>query len=97
MSGLAEHGGLLVFTWPVGVTEVFVVARADAPPATPDDPGARAWKVTNMRYEIDGGVKIPPDLPRPCHLAVASCRREVNGSLTIASGFAATARLHLVG
>ncbi|MET8651094.1 Ig-like domain repeat protein [Nocardia aurea] len=97
VSGLAEHGGLLVFTWPVGVTEVFVVARADAPPATPDDPGARAWKVTNMRYEIDGGVKIPPDLPRPCHLAVASCRREVNGSLTIASGFAATARLHLVG
>ncbi|WUA05271.1 fibronectin type III domain-containing protein [Nocardia sp. NBC_01377] len=97
VSGLAEYGGLLVFTWPVGVTEVFVVARADAPAATPDDPGARAWKVTNMRYEIDGGVKIPPDLPRPCHIAVASCRREADGSLTIAAGFAATARLHWAG
>ncbi|MET7774028.1 Ig-like domain repeat protein [Nocardia sp. NPDC005366] len=97
VDGLADRGGLLVFTWPVGVTEVFVVARSDAPPATPDDPLARAWKLTNMRYEIDGGVRIPPDLPRPCHIAVASCRRESNGSLTVAAGFAPTARIHLTG
>ncbi|MBH0775218.1 Ig-like domain repeat protein [Nocardia bovistercoris] len=94
VGALAGQGGLLVFTWPPGVTEVYVVARADAPPVRPDDPAARSWKVTNMRYEIDGGAKIPTDLPTPCHIAVASCRREANGALTIAPGFAATARLH---
>ncbi len=96
VSALGEQGGLLVFTWPAGVTEVYVVARADAPPSAPDDPAARAWKVTNMRYEIDGGVKMPAELARPCHVAVASCRREPNGTLTVAPGFAATARLHWV-
>jgi hypothetical protein len=45
-----------------------------------------------MRYEIDGGVRIPTDLTRPCHLAIASCRRETTGKLTIAAGFAPTAR-----
>ncbi|MEV0292833.1 Ig-like domain repeat protein [Nocardia sp. NPDC050710] len=97
VSQLAERNGLLVFTWPVGITEVYVVVRPDAPPFSPDDPQARSWKVTNMRYEIDGGVRIPPEIDRPCHIAVASCRREPNGSLTIASGFAPGARFRWTG
>ncbi|MRH92690.1 hypothetical protein GFY24_35620 [Nocardia sp. SYP-A9097] len=96
VTALAERAGLLTFTWPVGITEVMMVARADAPPRTPDDPEAdRKWKVTNSRYEIDGGAKLPIDLPRPCHLAIASCRREPAGTLTVAAGFAPTARIHL--
>ncbi|WP_433202314.1 Ig-like domain repeat protein [Nocardia sp. CA-107356] len=97
VSGLAEQAGLLIFTWPVGVTEVMAVARPDQPPTTPDDPQARSWKVTNMRYEIDGGIRIPPDIARPCHIAIASCRREPNGKLTVAAGFAATARIRWFG
>lgn len=94
--GLAERDGLLVFQWPTGITEVMVVARADAPPVDPDDPQARRWKVTNMRYEIEGGVRIPAEIPRPCHVAVASCRREPSGTLTVAAGFGAAARLRWV-
>ncbi|MFB7717145.1 Ig-like domain repeat protein [Nocardia sp. NPDC056100] len=96
VTALSERAGLLTFTWPVGITEVMVVARVDAPPRIPDDPEAdRKWKVTNTRYQIDGGAKLPVDLPRPCHLAIASCRREPSGTLTVAAGFAATARIHL--
>ncbi|WP_406231381.1 Ig-like domain repeat protein [Nocardia sp. NBC_01009] len=94
VTGLAEQNGLLVFTWPSGVTEVMVVIRADEPPSTSDDPCARAWKVTNMRYEIDGGVRIPEGIDRPCHIAIASCRRDATGKLTVAIGFADTARIH---
>ncbi|MGW4248930.1 Ig-like domain repeat protein, partial [Nocardia sp. NPDC004722] len=94
--GLAEQHGLLIFEWPTGITEVMVVARPDAPPVDPDDPHARRWKVTNMRYEIEGGVRIPPDIPRPCHLAIASCRRDPTGTLTVATAFAATARIRWV-
>ncbi|WP_431969272.1 hypothetical protein [Nocardia sp. bgisy134] len=94
VTGLAERAGLLTFVWPTGITEVMVVACTDRPPATPDEPEARAWKVTNTRYEIDGGVRVPPDLPRPCHIGVASCRREPNGTLTVAAGFAPNARIH---
>ncbi|WP_063813620.1 hypothetical protein [Nocardia anaemiae] len=97
VSGLAERAGLLVFIWPTGVTEVMAVVRPDQPPITPDDPEARSWKVTNMRYEIDGGVRIPPDIPRPCHIAIASCRREPNGKLTVAAGFAPSARIRWFG
>ncbi|SLH98283.1 Uncharacterised protein [Mycobacteroides abscessus subsp. abscessus] len=75
------------------VTEVMVVVRGDRAPLTHDEPGVRAWKVTNMRYELDGGVAIPADLPRPCHVAIASCRREADGRLRVAPGFAPAARL----
>lgn len=94
--GMGEQAGLLTFDWPVGITEVMVVARADAPPVDPEDPQARRWKITNMRYEIDGGVRIPGELPRPCHLAVASCRRDAAGVLTVAAGFGPDARLRWV-
>ncbi|GAB2635899.1 YML083C domain-containing protein [Nocardia goodfellowii] len=93
VGNLALRDGRLTFEWPAGVTEVMVVSRPDAPPITPTDPQAVSWKVTNTRYEIDGGVPIQPTLT-PCHLAVASCRRAPNGTLVVASGFAATARLH---
>ncbi|MGW0249366.1 Ig-like domain repeat protein [Nocardia goodfellowii] len=92
VGNLAVRDGRLTFDWPAGVTEVMVVSRPDAPPITPTDPQAVSWKVTNTRYEIDGGVPIQPTLT-PCHLAVASCRRAPNGTLIVASGFAATARL----
>jgi len=91
---LAEHGGLLVFDWPAGITEVMVLVRADRPPLTHEEPGVRAWKVTNMRYQIDGGVRVPADMPRPCHVAIASCRRESDGRLRVAPGVAPTARMH---
>lgn len=95
--GLTAQGGLLTFEWPAGITEVMVVARADAPPTHPDDPdAARKWKVTNTRYQIDGGAKIPADLPRPCHIGVASCRRDASGTLTVAVGFAPDARIRVV-
>ena len=69
--------------------------RQGTPPRTPDDPAATAWKVTNTRYQIDGGVRLPPrtdDGPR--HVAVASCRR-TDGRLVVAPGFATAARLDL--
>lgn len=94
---LAVSGGLLTFEWPTGITEVMVVARPDAPPIDPKDSQARSWKVTNTRYQIDGGVKLPADLPRPCHLAIASCRRDPSGTLTVAVGFAPTAHIHWDG
>ncbi|MFJ4650155.1 hypothetical protein ACIP5Y_02655 [Nocardia sp. NPDC088792] len=95
--GLAVRSGLLIFQWPTGITEVMVVARVDAPPTDPDDPRARRWKITNTRYQIDGGVRIPVEIPRPCHLAIASCRRDPTGILIVAAGFAPDARIRWIG
>jgi hypothetical protein len=67
-----------------------VVVRQDRPPTAPDDPAATAWKITNMRYQIDGGLLLPASVARPCHVAVASCRRE-NGTLVVAPAFDPTA------
>ena len=83
--------GTLEFEWPRGITEAMVVVRQDRPPTAPDDPGATAWKITNMRYQIDGGLLLPASVDRPCHVAVASCRRD-NGTLVVAPGFDPTAR-----
>ena len=83
--------GTLVFDWPAGVTEAMVVVRQDRLPEAPDDPAATAWKITNMRYQLDGGLRLPPSITLPCHVAVASCRR-VDGSLVVAPGFGPTAR-----
>ncbi|GAA3232767.1 hypothetical protein GCM10017691_27730 [Pseudonocardia petroleophila] len=78
--------GTLAFEWPPGITEAMVVVRPDRLPETPDDPAATAWKITNMRYELDGGLRLPSSVPLPCHVAVASCRR-VDGGLVVAPGF----------
>jgi serine/threonine-protein kinase len=83
--------GTLVFDWPDGVTEVVVVVRRDRPPVAPDDPAATSWKITNMRYQLDGGLLLPASLAPPCHVAVASCRRD-RGVLVVAPGFGPTAR-----
>jgi serine/threonine protein kinase len=83
--------GALVFDWPPGVTEAMVVVRQDRSPEAPGDPAATAWKITNMRYQLDGGLRLPASVARPCHVAVASCRRE-DGALVVAPGFDPTAR-----
>jgi predicted Ser/Thr protein kinase len=89
-------GGALVFDWPDGVTEAMVVVRGDHPPKAPDDPAATAWKITNMRYQLDGGLVLPKSVALPCHVAVASCRRD-GGTLVVAPGFGATARAAVGG
>lgn len=87
--------GRLTFDWPPEVTEVYVTSRVGGPPRSPVDPTARSWKVTNTRYQIDGGAALPADLPRPTHLAVAACRRGPDGTLVLAPDFAPTAHLRL--
>ncbi|MCM3924620.1 hypothetical protein ND748_23515, partial [Frankia sp. AiPs1] len=94
---LSPPGGLrwvderLQWTWPAGCTEMMVVCRSDGPPTAADDPRAQARKVTNTRYEIDGGVPLPPG--RPLHVALFNCARQA-GRLTVAAS--AGARLRLV-
>ena len=85
-------GGALEFDWPAGVTEAMVVVRGDRPPSAPDDPAAASWKITNMRYQLDGGLVLPASVSLPCHVAVASCRRD-GGALVVAPAFGATARV----
>ncbi|MFW0797130.1 Ig-like domain repeat protein [Gordonia sp. CPCC 205515] len=82
--------GRLRFDWPTGVTEAMVVMRSDRPPADPADPQARAVKITNSRYEIDGGFVLPAGA---CHVAVASCRRDDRGILHTAISFGPQARV----
>lgn len=82
--------GALEFEWPPGITEAMVVVRPDRPPATPTDPAATAWKITNMRYQLDGGLRLPDSVARPCHVAVASCRRD-GGTLVVSPVFDPTA------
>jgi hypothetical protein len=88
--------GTLVFDWPDGVTEAMVVVRRDRPPMSPDDPAATSWKITNMRYQLDGGLLLPASVQPPCHVAVASCRRE-RGALVVSPGFGASARVSVEG
>ncbi|WP_131787381.1 hypothetical protein [Protofrankia symbiont of Coriaria ruscifolia] len=87
-------GDLLRWTWPPGCTEMMVVWRNDAPARTADDPAAHCRKVTNARYEVDGGVPVPAE--RPLHLAVFGCVRD-GGRLLVASACAPSARLWAVG
>ncbi|MCH5641258.1 Ig-like domain repeat protein [Gordonia sp. ABSL49_1] len=81
--------GRLRFDWPVGVTEAMVVIRPDQPPSDPADPQARGTKITNTRYEIDGGFVLPAGAR---HVAVASCRRDERGALHTATAFGPQAR-----
>ncbi|WP_336670575.1 hypothetical protein [Tsukamurella sp. USMM236] len=95
IANVALTDGRLTFDWPPEVTEVYVSSRVGGPPRSPVDPTARSWKVTNTRYQIDGGAVLPGDLARPAHLAVAACRRGPDGALLLAPDFAATAHLRL--
>lgn len=82
--------GALQFDWPSGITEAMVVVRPDRPPVSPSDPAATAWKITNMRYLLDGGLRLPASITPPCHVAVASCQRS-GSALIVAPGFDRTA------
>jgi serine/threonine protein kinase len=84
--------GVLGFVWPSGITETMVVVRRDQPPIGPDDPACTSWKITNMRYQLDGGLRLPDSVELPCHVGVASCRR-VGGDLVVAPGFDPSARV----
>jgi hypothetical protein len=90
---LAVVGGMLRWAWPDGCTEMFVVWRPDAPPIAANDPAARTRKVTNARYDVDGGLALPPD--RPLHVAIFGCLRDPAGHLVVASVAAPSARCHL--
>lgn len=92
ISAVRVEGDTIRFEWPDGVTEAMVVIRTDAAPSDPADPRATASKVTNTRYQIDGGVPMSTNIPRPCHVAVASCRRTPAGALVVASAFGRSAR-----
>jgi len=75
-----EPGGDLLVTWEwePGVTECFV-AWGPAPPAAPEAAtGGR--KVTNMRYELDGGARLE-GVPAGAHLAVFTGSRVRTGTL----------------
>jgi hypothetical protein len=84
--------GKLRWTWPEGCTEMMVAWRADAPPLAADDPTATVRKVTNTRYDIDGGLALPAS--RPLHVAVFGCVRE-GGRLVVAAVAAPSARTSL--
>lgn len=73
--------GRLCWTWPVGCTEMMVTARADLPPAGAQELGSTTRKVTNTRYDIDGGFLLPA--VRPLHVALFACVR-VRGELVVA-------------
>jgi len=89
-SGLTWAQGVLRWTWPAGCTEMMVVCRADAPPEGTADPRAQARKVTNTRYEIDGGATVPPQ--RPLHVALFACVR-LDGRLAVATSAGARLRI----
>ncbi|GAB3203375.1 hypothetical protein GCM10027261_44750 [Geodermatophilus arenarius] len=79
VTGVVLRGDRLRWDWPPGCTEVVVVLRPDAPPVGPDDPAGTRRKVTNSRYEIDGGLPVPA---APGHVAVFPATR-VDGRLVV--------------
>jgi hypothetical protein len=78
--------GRLRWTWPEGCTEMMVAVRADLPPAGAQELGASTRKITNTRYDIDGGFLLPD--VRPLHVALFACVRE-RGALVVAGAAAA--------
>lgn len=70
----------LTWSWPEGVTEVWVAVGAGC---TPTDPGqGEGRKVTNMRYDLDGGVRLAAALAPPGTVVrVFSGRRDPSGTL----------------
>ena len=86
---LRTAGDRALWDWPPGCTEALLVWREDAPPTSADDPQAQRRKVTNTKYEIDGGAPLPAG---PLHLAVFPCTRD-GGELVAAPEAPAGARL----
>ena len=81
VTGLELRDGRLQWTWPAGCTEVVISWRSDAPPEHASDPAAVSRKLTNTRYQIDGGVVLP--VQRPLYVAVFTCTRRA-GTLVMA-------------
>jgi hypothetical protein len=82
VTALRATDGLLQWDWPAGCTEVMVVWRADAPPEGAGDPAAESRKVTNTRYTLDGGFRLPAE--RPVHVVAFACTR-MGGILAVAT------------
>lgn len=68
----------LRFRWPVGITEVQIRWHPSQPPAGPED--GHGGKVTNTRYDIDGGALLD-DVPTGVPIAVFTGRRDGAGTL----------------
>jgi hypothetical protein len=66
----------VTWRWPSGVTEAYVAFDARPPGAA----GGEGRKVTNMRYELDGGALLD-DVPAGAHVAVFAGRRDAAGVL----------------
>ena len=72
-SDVTLTGDRLTWVWPVGCTEAIIAWRVGEQPTGPDDPNAGRAKLTNTRYEIDGGLLLPSI--RPLHVVVFGCVR----------------------
>lgn len=79
LSAERDPSGAVVLTWdwPSGVTEAFVTVGAGATPVTASAPSR---KVTNTKYEIDGGARFDGVEPGAT-LTVFSGRRDATGVL----------------
>jgi hypothetical protein len=80
VTALRRSGSMLTWSWPHGVTEVQLVWRSGAEPDGPEDPASQRRKVTNTRYELDGGAAAPPG--EDVHVAVFSCTRVASTLVT---------------
>ena len=92
VTGLHLQDDRLRWQWPPGCTEVLVTWRGDEPPQHAHEPQGTTRKITNTRYEIDGGAPLPPE--RPLHVAVFPATR-VRGTLHPVNDAPAGARLEL--
>ena len=77
------------WTWPEGTTEVFVAWDSTPPTSATSAPGGR--KITNTRYEIDGGAALD-GVPAGAHIAVFTGTRSAAGTLEWSVDAPATAR-----
>lgn len=71
-------GARVTWRWPQGCTECRVLRGSEPPPDGDAEPGAgglEVRKVTNSRYEIDGGAVLPDLPPGTHHLLVVPLAR----------------------
>jgi hypothetical protein len=91
VTGAEIAGGRLRWDWPAGCTEAVVAFGRSEPPSGPADPETVSRRITNARYEIDGGVAVPDG---HLHAAVFTCLR-VDGRLHVSSEAPPGARAQL--
>lgn len=66
----------VTWRWPSGITEAYVAYGGTPPGAV----GVQGRKITNTRYELDGGALLD-DVSRGAHIAVFAGRRDASGTL----------------